>query len=325
MRANLYLHTESLQHNGVDNQIQVEKKFKQLISDLIEARRIDKDNNLIKISPNIYTVKIYKEQDFYTFIQNSLDREERNFIFSILHNTSEECDNSLNDLLEKSQYHVNETECNAVLILNSTIPTEDIEDRQEYLYRNYTNISFNTYQLIYDFQSWRTLRRQILGNHPVNAENFINECKLYFPNLYFHPQCKNVISNFLRKIPRTIIIHLSCMNDCFNIFRQRDASSADANTILEEFAGKYNLETGSLQRNAARREELTFNFPRTNNPNIEKPIYCEPHFKITRFDDNYRPTNTDDLVNFNARIYFHFGDPEVADNRILIGSIGPHV
>ncbi len=239
MNANLYLHTNSIRWNGVDNEYELLSKLSKLTVDLISFKNNSKNtHHNIKVSPQIYEVDICKSKKIIEIIEG-LQREEKNYIYSILGNTSEECDLSYEELETKSMYDPGETECNAILFLN----------------HNKTNISinpymtFDRYQIIYNTQTLMVLYRQILGNHPGDAIHFMGECHICFPNIYFHVHCNDSIIDYLNRIPRKIVCHLACMNDCLLNFIKEKETGKDANTVLEEFAGCYGLETGSLQRN----------------------------------------------------------------------------
>ena len=315
MNANLYLHTNSIRWNGVDNEYEILSKLSKLTVDLISFKNNSKNtHHNIKVSPQIYEVDICKSKKIIEIIEG-LQREEKNYIYSILGNTSEECDLSYEELETKSMYDPGETECNAILFLN----------------HNKTNISinpymtFDRYQIIYNTQTLMVLYRQILGNHPGDAIHFMGECHICFPNIYFHVHCNDSIIDYLNRIPRKIVCHLACMNDCLLNFIKEKETGKDANTVLEEFAGCYGLETGSLQRNIKSKDKLTYEFPQTDDNTKQEKVYCEPHFKIDHYDDNYVKSPKDSEDNFRARIYFHFGLKDVADGKILVGSIGPHV
>ena len=51
--------------------------------------------------------------------------------------------------------------------------------------------------------------------------------------------------------------------------------------------------------------------------------YCDPHFKLDKCDSNCESFGTKEELIY-GRIYFNFGDPEVANGKLLVGWIGKH-
>lgn len=187
-------------------------------------------------------------------------------------------------------------------------------------------MQFETYEVVYNRDSWITLRRQILGNHPGPIEDFIRNAAPYFDNILFSSNCIDSLSqgDYLNIIPRKIIYNLSVLNDRFRQLQKQKKISV--NEILAEFAGLYKLDIpGSLQRDPSTKQNRTFSFEYQKNCNSQlqqREYNCEPHLKIESPDDNYSGRQ---VVNFHSRIYFHFGEEGFADNKILVGSIGPHL
>ena len=311
MKVNLYLHTDSFEYNGIDAIDVFNAKLREFTSDLSIMRQ-DKDRNVIYVSNNFCGINVFENKKIFE-LTDTLPREERNILFSILSDTSTECDLPLEALKSKCEYNELEEECHSIIVFNG-------KDKKP---SDSTYISFDNYEIVYSQSSWYTLRRQILGNHPKDADYFIEECKKYFPDILFHDNNKDVIKEYLECIPRKIIYYLSCLNDCFPSFKKE--SFDNTNNMLKAFAYKYNMdEEASLQGNPAKKKDLSFDFPRKNDK-TSKSIHCEPHLKINKYDSNYKKKKSDNEDDFCARIYFHFGDSDVSENHILIGSIGPHV
>jgi hypothetical protein len=314
MIANLYLHTDSFLYNGSDTFEEFSSKFQKFVSDL-SVMKVERGENIIYVTERFCVVNIFEDKTIFD-LAVSLQTEEKNLLYSILGNTSQECDLSLDQLKSKCKYQEDESECHSIIVFNA--PNTTTHSDQNY-------INFDEYEIVYNKSSWIYLRRQILGNHPQEANHFIEECKKYFPSLFFHDNNKEVVGKYLKYIPRKIIYYLSCLNDCFLNFRHSYENRENTNNMLRDFAFRYNMDDeASLQGNPSKRVDLIYKFPRKKDASL-KEIHCEPHLKINKYDDNYKKKKTDDEDKFCARIYFHFGDPEIKENIILIGSIGPHI
>lgn len=318
--ANIYIHADAIKYNGIDSKEEFLSKFSLLLNDLIEIRNQFGKDNVIKVSPNLSMVKIYQDNSIYE-VASSLEPEERNFIYFLLGNTSEETSVVLDDLLLLCRYDEKEEVCNSIVYLN--VPSEKEQQvKNESAIIDY--ITFDKYEIIYGKDSWHTFRRQIIGNHPGNAHEFMLECSIHFSNIVFHPNCESSIVSYLDKIPRKIVYYLSCMND--KLLEQRSETGiTDENALLADFCGKYRFdEAGTRQSTPGKKELYQFKFLKlgcNDVPENYKTITCDPHMKISSCDKNCKNPSND----FVARIYFHFGDNEIAPGKLLVGSIGPHL
>lgn len=92
-----------------------------------------------------------------------------------------------------------------------------------------------------------------------------------------------------------------------------------------EFCGKYSFdEAGTRQASTRKKSAYQFSFLKKDSEDIPrnyKIITCDPHMKMSSCDSNCKKPKKD----FVGRIYFHFGDSDVAPGKILVGSIGPHL
>ena len=323
MKANLYLHTESFKYNGTDTSDEVAMKIKLLIEDMRNVIYKANNENIFKVPTQIYNCPVFEKKTITELASEYLDGDQQALMYSILGNTSDDYSLTYEELEQKCLYQENETEINSILVLNRK-KDEEKEDSAQKPY-----MQFDKYEIVYNRQSWQTLRRQIIGNHPGTPSDFIHECRKYFDILDIHDNC--IISldkdNFLAIIPRKIVYYLSCLNDGFyTVMRRHADQEEDANNILADFSGEYGLdEPGSLERNPAKKPTLTFSFNIQDKKknNHEHEILCEPHLKISQPDANYKGPSIN-YQNFHPRIYFSFGHP--ADpKKIFIGSIGPHL
>lgn len=317
MKANLYLHADTLKYNGTDSEEVFNDKFTSLLNDLNEIRNQYGDNNTIVVSSSLSdgTVTLFEDKSIYDIAQ-TLDYEEKNFVYALMYNTSNVSDASLAEIEKKCVYDENETECNSVIYLNRPNPPK-LSYPIEY-------ISFDRYEIVYGKDSWHTVRRQIMGNHPGTPHDFMEECKIHFPNIVFSSNCETSIVGYLDLVPRKIVYYLSCMNDKL-LNHMRTTSTSDENTLLADFCGLYGFdEAGTRQGTPKKKEFYQYRFLKqgcSDLPKNYKRITCDPHMKMSSCDSNCRKAPK----GFAGRIYFHFGDSEIAKDKILVGSIGPHV
>lgn len=151
----------------------------------------------------------------------------------------------------------------------------------------------------------------------INKDNFLNEAKGCFPNLFFHD---NVQSSFNTlnsdfDISRPIIVkHLSSLNKYHYDSQQWCESGVDFRKISEEIQELYDIEC-SPQSNRASVRNLYFEFINIKTKQTES-LCCELHTKIKWH--NMDRENQD-------RIYFHPGKKDIQDNKVLIAYIGTHI
>ena len=320
MIANLYLHKDAFRYNGMDSQNLVKDKLRAFANDMRDIVFNHSKENIFCVSSEVLTCEVFTGISLIDSIQAYLEKDQIGIMFSLLANSSEEYSYSMEELKSMAQYRPDEEYVTSIVYLNKP---EQEKDLTHY-------IQFDDYEIIYDKSSWRTLRRQILGNHPGEPLFFIQECRKYFKELVIHSHCVESLQDndyqYLDVIPRKIIYYLSCLNDGFKIIKDRHVDKApDANSILSDFSGCYGLdEPGSIERNPEKKGSLTYVFKKSSyQPNEVRdiPMLCEPHLKISQPD----PNRDVDFRTFHPRIYFHFGDENVEGGRILVGSIGTHV
>ncbi len=170
--------------------------------------------------------------------------------------------------------------------------------------------------LIYNKHNWLEFHRNFLGLYPQSENYFIDECKKYFPQLFFHERNKQVIKKILPGFMKTILFHLSKVNDEFH---KHNTIPYNRNDTLERFSIECNLpEKASSEGDASRKHAFTFNF--INKKGEVVAICCEPHLKLCQ-SDNY----PGDSKYYFYRIYFHEGHKLIQNGKILIGHIGEHL
>lgn len=334
MTANLFLHPDGFQYNGSDTRPVVEGKLRSVVSDMTKVVMCYFDENYFKVYVSLATTQIYTGITVTEMAEQCLSNDEIGIFYTIMANTADECGLSMEQLRERCRYREDEQEVNSLLVLNRPLDDLSAEERattekeKKLAHKSIVTdyIEFDEYKIVYNSQTWMHLRRQIIGNHPGTAEEFIRECQKYFPQLFFHKNC--VLSlvednfNYLELIPRRIIYYLSCLNDKFQDFKNSQSTTGDQNDLLENFSGAFGLDRcGSLQRAPKRKEDYTFNFRFKGKDN---QVVCDHHLKIEREDRNKRNKNVNHH-NFHPRIYFNYDNPEVANGKILVASIGKHL
>ncbi len=306
MRANFYLHADSLKMEPSGDKAAYINNFQSFIKDVAFILDDTVEENKLIISISLYDDTRFDGEDIYQFAQRHLKRDGYALLCQILNRGELKDDFELSEIEPLTLFSKDERECHIIVkIFDSSNKVVD--------YTKY--IEFATYELVYDRNSWLTVRRQILGNHPENATEFMRRAKAYFPDLVFSECCEERISPFLTQIPRKIVYHLSCMNDHLAEFWEKHPHPSSLNLVCADFSGKFGFDkAGSQQGNPDKEDYLSFVFA-----NKEKAIFCSAHFKITSCDSNSTDPAARD-PNYNARIYF-----SCKNHEVFVGSIGPHV
>jgi hypothetical protein len=170
--------------------------------------------------------------------------------------------------------------------------------------------------LIYNKHNWLAFHRYFLGLYPVPEDYFIDECKKYFPDLFLHERNKQVIKRLLPEFTNAILFHLSKLNDEFH---KHITTPYNRNDTLERFSIACKLhDKASSEGDASRKAYFTFDFINVKRERVQ--VCCEPHLKICR-SDNY----PGDAEYYFYRIYFHEGQNDIQNGKILIGHIGCHL
>lgn len=309
MKARLYLHPDCLKYDSKESDVaSYIDKFSTLIKDFAEVIELYKDDTEYIYSDQLYETKIFEESDICTFVEKYLEPDNQKIFYLFLSRFAQSLSFSPEDIKVKSVYDKDEDACHALIVLN-----QPSTDDSKYKY-----IQFEKYELIYNKHSVLTVKRQILGNHPGLADEFMKQAEIYFPDIIFSSHCSEVIGFYLKIIPRKIVYYLSCINDKLVDFFTNHPNKNSINEVCADFAGQYGMDrAGSLQSTPAKSAKYTFEF-RIGEDLIWK--CCGPHFKITHIDDNCQDSTVQKNEVFHARIYFC-----IDENQVYIGSIGPHV
>ncbi|MDR1003684.1 MAG: hypothetical protein LBL97_01550 [Prevotellaceae bacterium] len=302
MTAHFYILAESFRYNNSLSSEEIEEKVMRLSEDLSHINKYKDTNKLYVNYDEIYPQLFYSHFTIQDFIctpqvlkREGIDRDIINAlqrIFEKAESTPITSQEVKNDLLS----WIDENDCHGIIAFHKI---KDMDD---------------SVQIVYGIDGWYKFRRHFLGIYPKEADFFLDECKKYFPKLYFHDRNKDTIKTILKDCPKKIIFHLSALNDIFN---QCIQDGLNRTQILQQFSIKANLdETASLEGDASRKENFTFEF--VNDAGVKENVCCEPHLKLC-YSDNNTSYST------NRRIYFHEGKTNIQNGSILIGHIGTHL
>lgn len=303
MNVNLYLHESDFKYNGRDTVEDLKKRFKLLINDLSVIQRTD---TTLYYSESLSEITIYPKQNIFEFAEQTLDEEEKGFFYALWDENAVYFSMGEDELEKKTHYLPDEQECNARVVLNA-VNTEESDNRRY--------ITFDLYKVIYDSQSWNTLQRQILGNHPEDVNSFVLRCRTCFDKLVFGNKCHESMQETIDICSRKIVYYLSCINDCFLDFLKVHPNKNSTNVVLADFAGMYGMDrAGSLQRNAKDKANYTFEFDVDKR---KRTCVCDAHFKIQHGDKGGKEREI-------ARIYIYYGKADCPEEKVWVGAMGAY-
>jgi hypothetical protein len=303
--AELYIIPESFENNLNMSKGEIEKRIKVLAQDFILIRKY-KDSNKIYVNHRIYTVVFIGGIVISDLLYNTevlgkyIDRDAR-LALKIIIEKSAKTELSIDEITDRLLPNHNEEICYGIIAFNKM---ENIGNR---------------YQIVYNVNDWFDFRRYFLSlyPHPHDGDYFIEECKKYFPNLFFHERNKNTVTYLLKDSSKKVVYHLAALNDKFKESYQPEYNRTQ---ILNNFSSMAKLdEAASLEGNIRRKEALTFSF--VNDKGQPENVYCEAHLKLC-YNDSY-PGDTS--YSNDRRIYFHEGKPNIQQGKILIGHMGDHL
>lgn len=293
MEASLYIDQETLVFNEDVSEESVKCKLEHFVNYcaefLCQKDKIFYHNDIF----DVLILNDYKLVDIYDDTKKThIDKDTREQ-FKYLFDRSEETPQSIPNIIERIVK--NPTDPIALLVLNSK------------------SYKIEPYYIICDTDSWYNFHRKLLSKSNMDATSFIEECRIYFPELYFHEGVKESIKFILDSCRIKIIKCLTALNDKLPCIK-KETNNGDRRTMLSKFSSSSGFET-TLEGHAARKDNFMFCFEDENGST--KDICCEPHMKI--FKDDRDKTSSD------RRIYFHEGKSNIQNGKILIGWIGKHL
>lgn len=183
--------------------------------------------------------------------------------------------------------------------------------------------SINEDVLDVENKDWFGIHREFLGKYPVNCDYFIEECRIYFPYIYFHDRTKGSVRQILTEFSERIVHHLSGLNDKLRML-QNTFGEMSREGILEVLSkkeyGNFD-EVATLEGNASKKQNFTFEFPINPKSSAVEKVCCEPHIKLC-----YANRESGDVsYHTDKRIYFHEGKSHIQGGKVLVGHIGKHL
>lgn len=330
MKANFYFHPEPLHLNrniGSNLQQICSQNVRAIVKDIAYILQDKTEENTIIISSDLYSAQI-NGIDIYSYFRTLLDREDFNLFLNVINQVKAD-DFDLTEIAEKTYFHKDETECTVIMEIGPRLAAE--RPRESYI-----NMNFDKYTIVYDRQGWLHARRQILGNHPGSAKDFMQKCKAYFPDITFSDNCETAIENYLTIFPRKIVKCLSCFNDYFVSFAVNHKHPGAIAEVVADFSGQYGLDqTASPQSAPEKKQDYTFEYNiDQNHPSYSRlkedgkidsttdqvSFRSSSHFKITEYNDINPSLNKKGTKKCYGRIYFTYND-----YGLFVGSIGPHI
>lgn len=162
-------------------------------------------------------------------------------------------------------------------------------------------------------QYWEAKQEFLSEN--TTKDKFIEEAIGCFPNLFFHENAAvsiNTLNTDFRIIRPILVKHLHFLNK-YKLESTIRLNGADFRTIAHEIESLYGIEC-STQAGRSSTKMLKFDFYNRQTKSTVI-LCCELHTK-PKWDGMDRK-NQD-------RIYFHSGNPEIEDGKILVVHIGTH-
>jgi hypothetical protein len=305
MTAEFYIIPESFENAQIFSKDEIEEKIKALAQDFVLIKQY-KDTNKIYVNPQIYSVVFIGEATILDLLYNPaiirkhIDRDVRLALQKII-GESATTDVSSEEIIEILLPNHNEERCYGLIAFNKM---ENIKSE---------------YQIVYNINDWYAFSRYFLGlyPHPQDGNYFIEECKKYFPCLFFHERNKETVTYLLKDCSQKTVYHLGALNDKFKEFSMLKLERAET---LKRFSIAAKLdEEASLEGDASRKGDFNFDF--VNDKDLPENVCCEPHLKLC-YNDNY-PGDTS--YSTDRRIYFHEGKPNIQQGKVLIGHMGKHL
>lgn len=177
---------------------------------------------------------------------------------------------------------------------------------------------------VYSENDWFKFHRHFLTIYTPDVVNFCEQVNPFFLNLYLNqdtivPSMRTLHVSH-KQIMKTIIHHLTAINDVFhNFFSQSNASGDSACDELEDYYRSHQVRIGaSRDKNNCR--DLEFSI-KCKEKEEEKELYCDLHTKFYQYFEDKKPS-------FEAkgnRIYFHQPLEDFCNKKTIIAHIGKHL
>ena len=118
MQVNLYLHKDTFCYKGTDSREDLVNKLNLLTNDLAKIKST-KGSNIVNIlvSSDLSITDIYQKENIFNLLEE-VSTEAKILFYSIIGNTSEYCDSTIEEIKKKCIYKKDEEECNSLVYLN---------------------------------------------------------------------------------------------------------------------------------------------------------------------------------------------------------------
>lgn len=290
-----YLLDESFVGSEKEEIPTLKKKLEQLASD---CEYIRENNERIYKNDSIYNVEIISGHQLYEFLWNSnctiVDYDTRIALMLII-DKALTVTTSSHELISQLDNH-NQNSVTGIIGLN------EIQ-------------GINSRYLIYNKNDYFNFHRYFLKLYPGSIEEYLFQCKIYFPNLHIHDRNLHT----LQTTDGGFLNFKNHFCNCLEYLNNMSITERKTDNILE-FLRKIQGESGyetTMEGDAEKKEKMTFDF--TDNNQKSTPVCCEPHMKLSRSD------NPGDSKHYTNRIYFHIGTKDILNGKILIGHMGSHI
>lgn len=297
MQNNFYLHESSFICSSIMTNIELGSLIEELSSTCSDIRL---NEDIVYKNDVIYSIEIFQNKQIYEIIWNPedntfTDNQKKALMLIIDHSTS--ISETYLEIIEKLNNHDIKEIWGIICLIKIDV------------------LNVNREQLVYNFNDWLNFHRYFMGIYPISEKHFFKECKISFPDIFFHNNIENTLSTLdgsIFNFCKTIVKALCFLNDNFK--KYYDETNVQHSLKLCSSAFGFEI---SLEGNAHRKKDLTFDFVDKNKK--PKSICCDPHIKLCTSD------NIGDNHYYYNRIYFYGGHIDIEENKVLIGYIGKHL
>jgi hypothetical protein len=195
MVAEFYIIPASFEDNKNLSKDEIEEKTRNLEQDFRLIRQY-KETNKIFVNVDIYSVCFINDVTINDLLNDSeigkksIGRDEKRSLQKIIVESAK-TKASVKEIIEVFLPNHNENKCCGLIA-----------------FKEVENIK-NEYQIVYSINNWYTFRRHFLGKYPHLHDGvyFIEECKIFFPNLFFHERNKTTVLSILGICSQRIVFH----------------------------------------------------------------------------------------------------------------------
>lgn len=292
MIADLYISHSTFEYNGLDDKTKIFEKFENFRELIDVIRKNSSDNILHAVKDDLQKTVIDKDGtsilDFLTSYEKVANKYSRDLItiFHAIFKTCVDCNINESDMKEylclEDQAH-----CNGIIVLNK------LKDFHE------------TAQVMANVSGWLKFRRYFLGKYPVSEDDFIKECKKYYPTISFGITVNKEIGDVLFSHSNQIINCLTILED--NLLSDYSNHVGDNISFINTFGKSYGLDGSSYQGDKDSKFDFEFEDGMF--------FYCESHLKM----------NEDDSGNKKQYCRIYFKPPCKEDTKVYVGYICRHL